>query len=371
MASPASEHVDPSDRSRVVAVINGKGGVLKTSIVANVGGRLAAAGYRVLLVDLDISGNLKLDLGLIEHESEDAGRGLLGSIWNDEPLPIVRNIRTNLDFIFGGRNLEMLGLMSRLPSAAQELPSGSVPHEFARKLAEVAGDYDLIFLDCPPGNSELQEMALAATGWVLIPTKTDQASWDGLLAVGPRVKNARAGNPDLRYLGVVITSHNPSATRILRSTREMLGEIGETVPMFDTFIRLSETAAHDCRARGQLAHELARDATQARAGYFGELRERSRRAASGLDVLPLTTQLSGTANSLAEDYRQLAQEICDRIAAAVTDGSETAAGPADGSEPAPWALENQGGGQQPSTPVPSQVFSVSLEPDSSQSGVMR
>ena len=54
---------DAAALSRVVAVINGKGGVLKTSIVANVAGCLAKS-MRVLVIDLDISGNLKMDLGM-------------------------------------------------------------------------------------------------------------------------------------------------------------------------------------------------------------------------------------------------------------------------------------------------------------------
>ena len=48
---------------RVIAVINGKGGVLKTTLTANIGGMLASSGYRVLLVDLDPQGNLAEDLG--------------------------------------------------------------------------------------------------------------------------------------------------------------------------------------------------------------------------------------------------------------------------------------------------------------------
>ena len=50
--------VDRPQLERTIAVINGKGGVQKTTVVANVGGLLAASGYRVLLVDMDPQGNL-------------------------------------------------------------------------------------------------------------------------------------------------------------------------------------------------------------------------------------------------------------------------------------------------------------------------
>ena len=311
---------------RVIAVINGKGGVLKTSIVANVAGQLAAAGYQILAVDLDVGGNLKLDFGLAGDEREDGGRGLTNAVWADEPMPLVAQVRENLDMIFGGRHLELLGAMAKM-NTAEELPTGSVPAEFARKLGEVADRYDLILLDCPPGNSELQEMALAAARWVLVPTKTDQASWDGLLGVGPRVTRSRAINPELSYLGVVITAHDPSATRVRRNTEARLEEVGETVPLLDSFVRHSEATAHDCRSRGQLAHELARDVSDSKTHRLRALKERrlARRAERGsADVIALPTALPATAGSLAEDYSALAYEICRRIGAA--EGTRSRAG---------------------------------------------
>lgn len=317
--------LDVEARNRVVAVINGKGGVLKTSVVANVAGCLANNGMRVLAIDLDISGNLKLDLGMLGAAEDDAGKGLVDSVWYGSPLPIVRDIRPGLDFVFGGRGLEMLGQMAR-STAAEDLPTGSVAAEFVERLNEVADDYQLILLDCPPGNGELQDMALAATRWVLIPTKTDQASWDGLLGVGPRVKRARRINPTLAYLGVVVTAHNPTATRVRRNTKARLEEVGETVPLLDTFIRHSETAAHDCRSRGQLAHELARDAVASKAKRLLALTARRRGETPREDAITSPGALSGTADSLAGDYTSLAREICVRISAAETDSLTAAEG---------------------------------------------
>lgn len=308
--------------SRVVAVINGKGGVLKTSIVANVAGCLASNNMRILVVDLDISGNLKLDLGMLRSELDDRGKGIVDAVWTGSPIRIVKDVRPGLDFVFGGRGLEMLGQLAKSPMA-EDLPTGSVAGEFAARLSEVAEDYDLILLDCPPGNGELQDMALAATRWILIPTKTDQASWDGLLGVGPRAKRARAANPDLSYLGVVVTAHNPAATRVHRNTRARLDEVGETVPLLETFIRHSETAAHDCRSRGQLAHELARDVVAGRQQRLAALSSRRRGAHGNVIALPQSAGLSGTADSLAGDYTRLAEEICQRIAQAEESAATT------------------------------------------------
>jgi len=226
-------------------------------------------------------------------------------------------VRPNLDMVFGGRALEMLSSLAK-SSMSDELPTGSIATEFASRLADVAEDYDLVLLDCPPGNGDLQDMALTASRWVLIPTKTDPGSWDGLLGVGPRVKRARAINPDLGYLGVVVTAHNPQATRVMRNTKVRLEEVGETVPLLQAYVRHSESSAHDCRYRGQLAHELAADVDANRAERLEALSARRRGEDSVDNVIPLPVALSGTADSLAGDYDRLAAEICARISAAET-----------------------------------------------------
>lgn len=138
---------DAAALSRVVAVINGKGGVLKTSIVANVAGCLAKS-MRVLVIDLDISGNLKMDLGMTAAAEDDAGKSVVDAVWSGADLQIVREVRPNLDMVFGGRALEMLSSLAK-SSMSDELPTGSIATEFASRLADVAEDYDLVLLDCP------------------------------------------------------------------------------------------------------------------------------------------------------------------------------------------------------------------------------
>lgn len=89
-----------------VAVMNGKGGTLKTSVTANVGGLAAAGGYRVLLVDLDPQGNLARDLGY--GPRSDAGAGLLMAMYQGgEPRRL--KVRENLDVVPGGGTVGRLG----------------------------------------------------------------------------------------------------------------------------------------------------------------------------------------------------------------------------------------------------------------------
>lgn len=296
--------------SRVVAVATGKGGAGKTSVTANVAGQLARGGLTVLGIDLDLSGNLGLDLGYAGRDSDDAGRGIVDSVWSDSQLPVISGVRPDLDVIPGGRHLELLTALSMSPTA-RELPGGSVPAAFAAKLADIAEGYDVVLLDCAPGNPVLQDLALACARYILIPTKTDAAGWDGLRMVGPRVRKAREFNPGLTYLGAVLFAHSTQAKRVLRNTQTRLAEVGDRVPLFDTFIRHSETAAHDCRSRGQLAHELAADASISRTEHLHALRRRTADQSSD----PLPQQLSGAADNLAGDYADLAREVLHRIAA--------------------------------------------------------
>lgn len=78
--------LDRAALSRVIACINGKGGVLKTTLVANIGGLLASSGYRVLLVDLDPQGNLAEDLGYTGDDRDDEGRALAQALMFGEWL---------------------------------------------------------------------------------------------------------------------------------------------------------------------------------------------------------------------------------------------------------------------------------------------
>ena len=93
-------------RDRVVAVINGKGGVLKTTLTANIGGLLAHSGYHVLLVDLDPQGNLAEDLGYTETSTDDEGAALARGLIVGGDIEVVKDVRPNLDVLPGGTKLE-------------------------------------------------------------------------------------------------------------------------------------------------------------------------------------------------------------------------------------------------------------------------
>lgn len=305
--------------SRVTAVATGKGGCGKTSITANLAGQSARAGYPTLVIDLDRQGNLGRDLGYTQRKLTDNGAGLVEALWRDLPLPVLEGVRDNLDVIPGGPDLDLL---DALDGRGDRPPLGVV---FAEKLAELvdANEYDLVLLDCPPGNPLVQQMALTAARHVLIPTKTDPGSWDGIVWLAQQVGKVREVNPLINYLGVVIFSCNASATAVLRATRTELGHAlaqaknaSDALEIFDPFVRTSESSAASCRKRGQLAHELAADADTTSRDRLRALRRRS----NG-EAVDIPAALSATAGSLAQDYEDLAVEVFQRIVAA--EGSAT------------------------------------------------
>lgn len=294
--------------SRVIAVINGKGGVGKTSISANLAGQLAASGFKVLAVDLDPSANLQLDLGYADDPRTDGGQSLVDAVWRGSDPNILSGIRDDLDVWAGGHEVNLLQAMTTMPQAS-DLPGGGVPTSFAAALATVAPDYDFIILDCSPGASVLQDMALAAARYLIVPITTDAGSWEGLRLIGPRVKAARTtSNPDIVYLGAVLFDHNKASTTVFGNTLTELESVTSVVPLFETTIRHSQAVAHHARSRGQLAHELAGDADAASKQRLAFLRQRKKDG-----TISIPPALPGTASSVAGDYYALAAEVLTRI----------------------------------------------------------
>jgi cellulose biosynthesis protein BcsQ len=286
-------------------VSNGKGGVLKTSLAANAAGLAAVSGWRVLAVDLDPQGNLATDLGVLDDS--DGGEGLLQAVTGAAPLTPLKEVRPGLDLVAGGpRTGELAGHLSRAAL------SGQLVHGWLeRALAPVAGEYNLIVLDCPPGEALIHTLAMTTAHFVVIPTQPDVASIHGLGAVFARLLEVRAStNPSIEVLGVVVGPVGTQSTAIVRDTRARLADIlGETIPVFDPTIRNAQAAAVHCRDRGLLAHEYESAAGAALPWY--KLRGEKK-----------TPRFSSAASGLAEDYQRLTEAI---LAAYTTRQSELAA----------------------------------------------
>ena len=299
---------------RVVAIANGKGGVGKTSLTAGLAGLIAAAGYRVLTVDADPQGNLRRDLG---YDSTD-GQSLASAIQSGTRLEPLRDVRPNLDCIPGGAALYDLPATHVSRATRGESLAGlrSALRDI-RPDAPAHADYDLILVDTPPGEPVLQDLVFSAADYLIIPTRSDDASLDGLVAVAHRFAAARTANPSLMLLGVLLFGVRSGSTRLRDSVREALEDTLEgAAPVFDSSIRYLESAAVDMRRHGLLPHELEEGQVKERSARLKRLRNGSK-ANSAQDLL------SRDASGLAGDYAALAREVLQAIAAAESRRTES------------------------------------------------
>lgn len=312
---------------RTVAVINGKGGSFKTSVVSSLGGLLAAADepWRVLLVDLDPQGNLDEDLGL--GETSDNGQHQLDVIPNGRPFAPTPTGRPGLDIVHGGELLDDLQAM--MVSRQMRDPNGWL-YALARSLDSVADDYDLILIDCPPGSEILQTMALVAARHALIPARSDASSRKGLLRVASRFISVRPFNNDLELLGVVRTGMTTSGKKMREAARQRIeADLGGAAPVFNTVIRYAESPAVAVRETGRLPHEMEPDLAPQQERLFQRLRDRKRTRDLGkagkhrsnkpgetLDTEEAEITLAPSTAGLAQDYVELAQEFVDLLVAA-------------------------------------------------------
>jgi len=296
--------IDRDSLERVIAVINGKGGVLKTTLTANIGGMLASSGYKVLLVDLDPQGNLAEDLGYTDTAEDDQGESLARALLFGGGVKPISNVRENLDVLVGGAALDSAtaGLMAKGnkdPDAAKLA--------VAHILEPIAQNYDMILIDCPPGDETLQTAAVAAARWALVPVKTDKSSRKGLTAVAARLDAVLSINPTLDLLGVVLVDTGTSSHVIQREARAHIAELFNSPHeiAFAATVRHSEATAQATRERGLLVQELDESVRKGPKWY-----EVARGTAIAQALSPRT------ASSVADDLFAITQEVVARITAA-------------------------------------------------------
>ena len=285
---------------RTLVFAQGKGGVGKTTLSANVGALAAAAGHRVLLIDLDQQGNIARDLGF----APDNGDALLHAlIASGAPLPIQNDVRPGLDVVPGG---PAVGDAAVIFTARQSRGGATLEETLADKLTAVADDYDLIVIDTPPGDRVIVEAALSVATSVVIPTRMDDASIDGVSRVAERFIAVRDRNPDLHLAGVVLFAIASRVGRLERDVRAALTKtLGGAAPVFETRIRHLDSAAADARRRGLLIHELEQAGVEDRTARLAALRQ---------GASPTGTLYARDTSGLAGDYAALTAEILTRIA---------------------------------------------------------
>ena len=304
IAAAVSETAISKQIPNTIAFANGKGGVGKTSLSANCGGLAAAGGWRVLILDLDPQGNLARDLGYDVADGQD----LLNALITGTEPPLLKDVRPGLDVVPGGPTLaDIQGLMFSRANRSHGDDDGepetlvtcySVTFWYRVRLRSHLVRHS-------SGDVMILDAVLACCQGVVIPTRADEGSLDGLTRIAKRFKRARRVNPDLRLAGVVLFGIGSRSSRLEDAVRDSVYEIiGESAPVFDTYIRYLETAGFDLRRHGILAHELETQAAAAQKGRLKALRAGTK---------PEEDFLARNATGLAEDYEKLTMEIIGKL----------------------------------------------------------
>jgi len=266
----------------VIAMVNNKGGVGKTSIACNIAGIAARSSWKTLLIELDKQGDAATELGYEDDPvyTDDLGQSICDALLDitDQLKPILIDQRPNLDVIPAGPRMESLDIAL----GSKGIDQGAL----ARKLEPIQQDYDLIIIDCSPHGGPLVNQAFGAARGIVCPTQLDRASYKGISRLGGNFQTARAGgNEHIALLGIALFGIDSKATKFSAIQKADLAKsIGDVAPIFESTIRSSKVAAGHMRSSGLLAYEYEESKSHANA-----------------------------AESLAGDYTKLAEEILHRL----------------------------------------------------------
>ena len=247
---------------KIIAVVNQKGGVGKTTTAVSLTAAMHELGQSVLLCDFDPQANASSGLGVDK-------RKIRHSIYD----VIINDIPVN-DTLVHTKYGDVLPASADLAGAAVELISMENPNFRLRAaLEQLRNQYDVIFIDCPPSLELLTINALAAADSILVPVQCEYFALEGLSDLMSTLRMVKKRiNPNLEIFGVLLTMFDGRtnfSTQVAQEVRRHFpGKVFATV--IPRNIRLAEAPSHgipvmvyDKSSRGAVAYrEVAKEVQQ-------------------------------------------------------------------------------------------------------------
>ncbi len=239
---------------RIIAVVNQKGGVGKTTTAVNLTAALTEAGKRVLLCDFDPQANATSGMGLDK-------RNIRHSVYD-----VVINGTAATEAIVHTKFGDVLPSTADLAGAAVELITMENPsYQLKEALEAVKPQYDVIFIDCPPSLEMLTLNSLAAADGILVPVQCEYYALEGLTDLMTTLRMVKKRiNPNLEIFGVALTMFDGRtnfSTQVAQEVRRHFpGKVYANV--IPRNVRLAEAPSHglpvtvyDRSSRGALAYK--------------------------------------------------------------------------------------------------------------------
>ena len=261
----------PDPQTRILAVVNQKGGVGKTTTTINLATALSAVGCRVLIVDLDPQGNASTGLGVDRAQRALSSYDVLAGAASVQQACFASHI-PGLDIIpstqdLSGAELELVDLDRR-------------GYRLKDALAPAVADYQYVLIDCPPSLGLLTLNALTAAHSVLVPLQCEFFALEGLSQLLRTIERVSAAfNPSLEIQGIVLTMFDKRNNLSGQVANDVRGYLGDKV--YDTVIprnvRVSEAPSH---GKPALLYDHRCAGSRAYIQLAGELLRRERRRAA-------------------------------------------------------------------------------------------
>ena len=203
---------------RVISLANQKGGVGKTTTTYNLAALKAQAGHKVLMIDLDPQSSLTISCGMKPGVEKYSVCNLFDL--KADPFDCGYEVKALKmeNFYIVPSDIEL--------SELEQTLSGRTAREklLKKQLDKFAGEFDYIFIDCPPQLGILTINALTASSDVIIPTKSEYLSYRGIRALKRTIDTIREEfNPALKLDGFIVTMYE----KRINDQRDILEQIGK------------------------------------------------------------------------------------------------------------------------------------------------